>query len=60
MKKSTKIAMGIGTGVALLVGSLITALAGKGKTNEEADNNCIEGECNEVEDSEESTENVEN
>ena len=58
MKKSTKIALGIGSGVALLVGSLITALAGKGKT-EETNTACIEGECTEVENSEEATENVE-
>lgn len=58
MKKSTKIALGIGTGVAFITTALITAICGKKAANGESPD-CIEGECTEVENSEESTENVE-
>lgn len=58
MKKSTKIALGIGTGVAFITTALITAICGKKAGNNEG-TDCIEGECTEVENSEESTDEVE-
>lgn len=58
MKKSTKLALGIGTAVAAVTAFTIKAIFGKNEETVTTD--CVEGECNEVEDSEESTENVEN
>lgn len=57
MKKSTKIAMGIGTGVAFLTASIISALAGKKKAD--GNDDCIEADYEDVTDSEESTDEVE-
>lgn len=58
MKKSTKIGIGIGTGVALLTASLISALTGKGKTEENAGNNAV-NDNEEVTNSDEATYEVE-
>lgn len=56
MKKSTKILVAIGTGVAAITFGVITAVMGKKDESEATNNECIEGEFKDVEDSEESTE----
>lgn len=58
MKKSTKSIFGIIAGVAIATASAIGLGVAKKKA-EEAENDCIEGECEEVEDSDESTDEVE-